>query len=142
MPKKSVGPEKDSAYNGLTPNDAELREHEMPDWVDRDTMMPISVSILTADHEIHGIIFVSRQTREERRISELLNNTQRRFLAVVDAELVSRTNPSSVRHYAFMELHIDSIRMLHPSAQSMTKRVSYSQEQTERFNTVRQKLRR
>ena len=56
----------------------------------KDTAIPVEVVILTSDHEILGIVHVSRDAKEDRRISDLLNNPDRRFLAVTDARLINR----------------------------------------------------
>lgn len=106
----------------------------------KEAAIPLEVVILTADHEVQGIIHVSRNAREERRISDLLNDPERRFLAVTDAKLVNRTGPSSPRIYSFMQLHIDNIIMVHPSAQSVLKNTEYSKDEALRFDSLRSKM--
>ncbi|MDX2084304.1 MAG: hypothetical protein SFZ03_02820 [Candidatus Melainabacteria bacterium] len=107
---------------------------------EKSAMMPVRVSIVTADHEIQGVVYVSRNTREDRRLTELLSDPDRRFLAITDAELISRHVPSSVRHYAFLQIHIDTIMMLHPATQVLVNAMGYSKEQSQRFSDFRHKV--
>jgi hypothetical protein len=108
---------------------------------DKNQMMPVQVMILTQDHEIRGLIFVSRKTRPDRRITELLNDPKKRFLAVVDAEIIQRHGtPSSPQHYAFMQVHVDKIIMLHPSVQSLYHNVAQTEAQSRKLSNFREKL--
>ena len=52
--------------------------------------VPIEVSILTADHDIKGIVHVSKYTNSNRELTDLLNDKERRFLAVTNAEIYPR----------------------------------------------------
>lgn len=106
----------------------------------KESAMPMEVVILTPDHEIYGIVYVSRDTREDRRISDLLNADNRRFLAVTDARLINRVGPSTPRMYSFLQLHIDNIIMIHPSTQSVVKDTGYSTEEALRFDQLRARL--
>lgn len=115
-----------------TPNPKRIRS--------KDAAIPMEVVILTQDHEVQGIIHVSRDAREDRRISDLLNDPDRRFLAVTDAKLISRTGPGSPRLYSFMQLHIDNIIMIHPSAQSVLRNTEYSKDEALRFDGLRSKF--
>ncbi len=108
----------------------------------QELAMPVEVSIMTPDYEIQGIVYVSRKARADRRISDLLNDPKRRFLAVTDAKLISREGPSSVRHYSFLQLHIDNIQMIHPSIQTVARNTGYSMDEAQRFETFRTKLNR
>jgi hypothetical protein len=104
--------------------------------------LPLQLTILTADFEIRGTVYVSRRVKEDRRITELLNAGERRFLAVTDAEVLPRQQPGSARRYSFMQLHIDTIQMVHPSTQSLLRENAYSVQESERFETLRQRLSR
>jgi hypothetical protein len=106
----------------------------------KGTMLPLEVILLTQDHEIRGLVYVSREAKADRRLSELLNDQTRRFLAIKDAELVNRHSPSGARHYAFLQVHIDNIIMLHPSAQRLVNNQTYSTEEASRFDNFRAKL--
>lgn len=108
----------------------------------KDAAIPMEVVILTQDHEVQGVIYVSRDAREDRRISDLLNEPERRFLAVTDAKLINRSGPSSPRIYSFMQLHIDNIIMIHPSAQAVLKNTEYSKDEALRFDGLRTKFNR
>jgi hypothetical protein len=103
--------------------------------------IPVEVIILTNEHEIRGIVYASRKAKEDRRISDLLNNPSRRFLAVTDAQLTARNQPSSVRHYSFLQIHIDNIILIHPSTQALVKQGTYSREEASRFEEFRLKVR-
>lgn len=108
----------------------------------KDAAIPMDVVILTPDHEVQGVIYVSRDAKEDRRISDLLNDPERRFLAVTDAKLINRNGPSSPRIYSFMQLHIDNIIMIHPSAQAVLRNTEYSKEEALRFDDLRTKFNR
>ncbi len=108
----------------------------------KDAALPLEVVIVTSEHEIYGIIHVSRDTREERRISDLLNDPERRFLAITDARLTPRVGPGAPRVYSFMQLHIDNIVMLHPSMQSVMRSADYSRDEAIRFDELRGKFNR
>jgi alkyl sulfatase BDS1-like metallo-beta-lactamase superfamily hydrolase len=114
---------------------------ESPDTGAKEESLPIEVVILTQDHEIRGLVYVSRKTREERRLSDLLNDPQRRFLAVTDVELLTRHNPSAPRRYAFLQMHIDSIIMIHPSTQRLLNKGGYTKDEASRFEDIRAKFR-
>jgi hypothetical protein len=106
----------------------------------KQTALPVEVVILTPDHEVHGFIHVSRHARKDRRLSDLLNDTERRFLAVTDARLISRHGSGSPRLYRFLQLHLDNIIMIHPASQSLLAQADYSTTEAERFNKLRIRL--
>ena len=107
-----------------------------------DEAMPVEVEILTKDHEIRGIVYVSREQKEKRRLSDLLNDQERRFLAITDVSLINREGPSTPRHYSFLEVHLDNIIMLHPSAESVAKGIEYTADQSKKFERIREKINR
>lgn len=115
---------------------------ETPESSGKKNALPIEVVILTADHEVQGMIYVSRTAKEDRRISELLNNPNKRFLAVTDAKLINRQGPSTPRLYRFLQLHIDNIIMIHPSTQAVMRNGEYSKEEEARFEELRVKFKR
>ncbi len=104
--------------------------------------VPVEVEILTKDHEIRGLIYVARDIDESRRISELLNDPERRFLAITDVQMLPRQGSSSPRLYKFLQVHIDNIIMLHPSVESNARKVSVSSKGTEKLGAIRAKLNR
>ena len=71
--------------------------------------VPIEVTILTADHDIKGIVHVSKYTNTNRELTDLLNDKERRFLAVTNAEIYPRTGNQSPRRYNFLEIHMDYV---------------------------------
>ena len=102
--------------------------------------VPIEVLILTLDHEIKGTVFVSKYTNTNRELTDLLNDRERRFLAVCDAEIHNRKTGGPPRKYNFLEVHIDYILMVHPSAQVIFKENIRAQEDIARFRELRDKL--
>jgi len=106
----------------------------------KEAAIPMEVVILTPDHEVQGIIYVSRSAREDRRISDLLNDGNKRFLAVTDARLINRTGPSTPRLYSFLQLHINNIIMIHPAAQTVMRNTEYSKDEALRFDGLRVKM--
>ncbi len=123
--------------------DAEMNLESTPQpKSEKSKMMPVEVTLLTHDHEIRGIVYVSRETRPERRLTEMLNGSDRRFLAIKDVEMTLRAQPSTARMYDFMQVYIDNIIMIHPSAQSVAKHTSYSKEEALRLDSFRDKFRK
>lgn len=103
--------------------------------------VPIEVIILTADHEIKGTVHVSKYTKTNRELTDLLNDKEKRFLAVTNAEICAR-NAANVppRRYNFLEIHIDCIMMVHPSNQVIFRESGKAQEDIARFRELRKKL--
>jgi len=101
---------------------------------------PIEVLILTIDHDIKGVVHVSKYTDTNRDLTDLLNDKERRFLAVTDAEIFNRKNNGPPRKYKFLEVHIDYILMVHPSTQVLFKENARAQEDIARFRELREKL--
>jgi len=102
--------------------------------------VPVEVSIITKDHEIKGTVYVSKYTKSNRELTELLNDTERRFLAVTNAELIAHGSNSTPRRYEFLEVHIDSIVIMHPASQTLFKESSKAQEDIIKFRELRNKL--
>ena len=101
---------------------------------------PVEVFIVTKDHEIKGTVYVSKFTKSNRELTELLNDKERRFLAVTNAEIVPQGAMSTPKRYDFLEIHIDYILMVHPSSQVVFKESSKTQEDIARFRELRNKL--
>ncbi len=101
---------------------------------------PIEVLILTIDHEIKGTVHVSKYTNTNRELTDLLNDKEKRFIAVTDAEIINRKSGGPPRKYHFLEVHIDYILMVHPSAQVLFRETSRAQEDIARFKELREKL--
>jgi len=106
----------------------------------KEASLPMEVVILTPDHEVQGIIYVSRSAKPDRRISDLLNEPDKRFLAVTDAKLINRVGPSAPRLYSFLQLHIDNIVMIHPATQTLMRNSDYSKDEALRFDSLRVKV--
>ena len=102
--------------------------------------VPIEVTILTADHDIKGIVHVSKYTNTNRELTDLLNDKERRFLAVTNAEIYPRTGNQTPRKYNFLEIHMDYVLMVHPASQAVFKDSGKSQEDIARFRELRMKL--
>ena len=102
--------------------------------------IPIEVYILTKDHDIKGTVHVSKYTNTNRELTDLLNDKERRFLAVTNVELMSRNSSVAPKRYDFLEVHIDAIVLVHPSTQVLFKETSKAQEDIKRFRELRNKL--
>ena len=102
--------------------------------------VPIEVSILTADHDIKGIVHVSKYTNSNRELTDLLNDKERRFLAVTNAEIYPRNVNQPPRKYNFLEIHMDYVLMVHPTSQALFRENSKSNEDILRFRELRAKL--
>ena len=102
--------------------------------------IPIEVSILTSDHDIKGTVHVSKYTSTNRELTDLLNDKDRRFLAVTNAEIYPRNSAQAPRRYNFLEIHMDYVLMVHPSTQAVFKESGKAQEDIARFRDLRTKL--
>ena len=102
--------------------------------------MPIEVMILTENSDIKGTVYVSKSVATNRQLTELLNNKDRRFLAVTNVEIYSKNSNQPPKRYEFLELHIDSILMVHPTSQALYRETSKTQEDIARFRELRAKL--
>ena len=103
-------------------------------------MMPIEVIILTETNDIKGTVYVSKNTPANRQITELLNNNNRRFLAITNVEIYPKNSNQPPKRYEFLEIHIDSILMVHPTSQTLFRETSKTQEDIARFRELRAKL--
>ena len=101
---------------------------------------PIEVCIVTKDHEIKGTVYVSKFTKSNRELTELLNDKERRFLAVTNAEISAQGGMGAPKRYDFLEIHIDSIIIMHPASQTLFKESSKAQEDIVKFRELRNKL--
>ena len=53
-------------------------------------MIPVEVIILTDTDDIKGTVYVSSAVAANRQLTELLNNSDRRFLAVTNVEIYAK----------------------------------------------------
>ena len=102
--------------------------------------IPIEVCILTVDHDIKGTVYVSKYTNTNRELTDLLNDRDKRFLAVTNAEILSRTTSAPPRRYNFLEIHIDYILIVHTSSHVVFIESGKAQEDIARFRELRNKL--
>lgn len=102
--------------------------------------MPVEVIILTENSDIKGTVYVSKSIAENRQLTELLNNKDRRFLAVTNAEIYTKNSNQPPKRYEFLEIHMDSILMIHPTSQALFKETPKTQEDIMRFRELRAKL--
>ncbi len=103
--------------------------------------IPIEVLITTIDHEIKGCVHVSKYTSTNRELTDLLNDKDKRFIAVTDAE-ITKKNGGPPKKYDFLKVHIDYILMVHPASQIIYKESAKVQEDVTRFRELRNKLNR
>ena len=102
---------------------------------------PIEVYILTADYDIKGTVYVAKYTDSNRELTELLNDKERRFLAVTNAEILPRNSSQSPRRYNFLEVHMDYVLMVHPISQALFKEPAPDFSiQLSKFKELRNKL--
>lgn len=102
--------------------------------------VPIEVIILTAEHDIKGTVHVSKYTNTNRELTDLLNDRERRFLAVTNAEIYGKNSNQPPKRYNFLEIHMDCIMMVHPTSQAVFRESSKTQEDIQRFKELRMKL--
>ncbi len=102
--------------------------------------MPVEVIILTENNDIKGTVYVSKSIAENRQLTELLNNKDRRFLAVTNVEIYAKNSNQPPKRYEFLEIHMDSILMIHPTSQALFKESPKTQEDIARFRELRAKL--
>ena len=105
----------------------------------QDTI-PIEVYILTKDHDIKGTVHVSKYTNTNRELTDLLNDREKRFLAVTNPKLMGKNSSSPPRKYDFLEVRIDAIIIVHPATQVLFKETSKAQEDIMRFRELRNRL--
>ena len=79
--------------------------------------VPIEVFILTKDHDIKGTVHVSKYTNTNRELTDLLNDKDKRFIAVTNAEIMSKNSSAAPRKYDFLEVHVDAILLVHLALQ-------------------------
>ena len=103
--------------------------------------IPVEVIILTETSDIKGTVYVSTGVAANRQLTELLNDGNRRFLAVTNVEIYPKNSNQPPKRYEFLELHMDSILMVHPIPQTLFKDSTKSQEEDiARFRELRAKL--
>ena len=102
--------------------------------------VPIEVIILTDTNDIKGTVYVSKSVAANRQLTELLNNSDRRFLAVTNVEIYAKNSNQPPKRYEFLEIHMDSILMVHPTSQALYRETSRTQEDIARFRELRAKL--
>ena len=102
--------------------------------------VPIEVIILTENEDIKGTVYVSKNVAANRQLTELLNNSDRRFLAVTNVEIYAKNSNHPPKRYEFLEIHMDSILMVHPTSQALFRETSKTQEDIARFRELRAKL--
>ena len=106
----------------------------------KNDTVPVEVFILTQDYDVKGTVHVSKYTNSNRELTDLLNDREKRFLAVTNAEILARNDNIPPRRYNFLEIHIDCIMMVHPSSQVVFRETGKAQEDIARFRELRNKL--
>lgn len=102
--------------------------------------IPIEVIILTVDHDIKGTVHVSKYTDTNRELTDLLNDKERRFLAVTNVEIYAKNSNQPPKRYNFLEIHMDYVLMVHPTSQAVFRESPKTQEDITRFRELRAKL--
>lgn len=102
--------------------------------------IPIEVIILTESDDIKGTVYVPASVAANRQLTELLNDTNRRFLAVTNVEIYAKNSNQPPKRYEFLEIHMDKILMVHPITQTLFRETPKTQEDIARFRELRAKL--
>ena len=102
--------------------------------------IPVEVIILTENEDIKGTVYVSKNIAANRQLTELLNDGNRRFLAITNVEIYQKNSNQPPKRYEFLEIHMDKILMVHPTSQAIFKESSKTQEDIARFRELRAKL--
>lgn len=72
------------------------------------------VYVITEEFEIKGFVFMSKTGKKNRILSDILNSNKR-FVAIKDAEIRLRKNPEeNVEINDFIQLNLDSIILIRP----------------------------
>ena len=100
----------------------------------------VEVIILTENNDIKGTVYVSKNVAVNRQLTDLLNNSERRFLAVTNVEIYAKNSNQPPKRYEFLEIHMDSILMGHPTSQALFRETPKTQEDIARFRELRAKL--
>ena len=102
--------------------------------------IPVEVIILTENEDIKGTVHVSKNIAANRQLTELLNDSNRRFLAITNVEIYPKNSNQPPKRYEFLEIHMDKILMVHPISQTILKETTKTQEDIARFRELRAKL--
>ena len=102
--------------------------------------VPVEVIILTENEDIKGTVYVSKNTAANRQLTELLNDGNRRFLAITNCEIYQKNSNQPPKRFEFLEIHMDKILMVHPISQAIFRETPKSQEDIARFRELRAKL--
>ena len=102
--------------------------------------IPVEVIILTENNDIKGTVYVSKNVAVNRQLTDILNNSERRFLAVTNVEIYAKNSNQPPKRYEFLEIHMDSILMVHPTSQALFRETPKTQEDIARFRELRSKL--
>ena len=103
-------------------------------------MIPIEVIILTSEHDIKGTVYVSKYTDTNRELTDILNDRDRRFLAVTNVEIYPKNSSQPPKRYDFLEIHMDYVLMVHPTSQALFRETPKTQDDILRFRELRAKL--
>jgi hypothetical protein len=75
----------------------------------------IRVMVMTRDFQLEGDIHCPRQGRAGRRLSNMLNNKDRNFLALTDVQIVNRVNGGrDPKVYPLIQVNLESIEYICP----------------------------
>ena len=102
--------------------------------------IPVEVIILTENNDIKGTVYVSKGVAANRQLTELLNDGNRRFLAVTNVEIYPKNSNQPPKRYDFLEIHMDYVLMVHPTSQALFRENPKPQEDIARFRELRAKL--
>jgi len=72
------------------------------------------IFVVTEDYEIRGYVFMPKTGKKSRVLSDILNS-EKRFVAIKDAEIRCRKNSDTApEKCSFIQLNLDSIILIRP----------------------------
>ena len=72
------------------------------------------VYVVTDDYDIEGYVFMPKTGRKNRILSDILNSNKR-FVAIKDAEISRKNSPETKELHEFIQLNLDTIVLLRPA---------------------------
>lgn len=70
-----------------------------------------TVFVITEDYEIKGYVFMPKAGKKNRILSDILNS-EKRFIAIKNAEITYRKTPELKELHEFIQLNLDTIILI------------------------------
>lgn len=75
------------------------------------------ITVITHEYALDGFIHIPEDEDEDRRLSDHLNDLDRRFLALTQVAMEPRKGVHTPRKYPFMQVNMKAIHLIHPVLQ-------------------------